>query len=503
MRNEHRKLYKKEQKEIKGDRLSLNQYVMMGVGGIIGAGFFLASGFAIRLSGPAVIINYTLSAFIMWRVFYALADMSVANPAVGSFCIYTRDYLGKWAGFMSGWIYWIAGVLVMSSEVTASGIFTRYWLPQTPLWVFTLIYSILVVYLNFKDTKEFGAVEADFSFIKVGALVAMSFIGIGVILTHFRMPAVGLENFYAQGGFFAGGPRGFFGAMLMSLIPYGGIEVAAMAAASVYKPEENVPRGVNAIFTMLVGLYLVSMTVLLLLTPWNRVPTSASPFVVMFKYVRVPYIDSILNFVILSAALTTMNAAMFGVTRVLFSLGQGEWAPTIFTRENSRGVPVYALGASSMGLTLAVVLSYLLPKDVYEYITSATGFMQFFNWGIILLAYMAFLKKRQLAPEEIQDQNLTPKTRLVPQTSAIYPESAIARGFSDESYKPARKVHARSTFISPQTSSKIALALLVLTLASPLLIPKERISVLIALGIIFAVGAGFKIGEKFDIFQRW
>jgi len=492
-----------EKSKITGDRLSLGQYIMMGVGGIIGAGFFLASGFAIRLSGPAVILNYALSAFVMCRVFCALAEMSTANPAVGSFRVYTQDYLGKAAGFMSGWIYWIAGVLVMSSEVTASGIFTRYWFANVPLWVFTLIYSLMVVYLNFKGTKEFGAVEAWFSFIKVGALAAMIFVGLGVILTRFRSPGVGVENFYTAGGFFAGGIGGFFGAMLMALIPFGGIEVAAMAASSVENPRENVPKGIHGIFFILIGLYLFSMAILLVLTPWNRIPTNASPFVTMFTYVRVPYIDSILNFVILTAALTTMNAAMFGVTRVLFSLGQGEWAPSIFTKENSHGVPVYALGVSSIGLTLAVVLSYLLPKDVYEYITSAAGFLQFFNWGIIILAYMAFLKKRRESP------SIMKVPEMAPETAAIYPDSMAVPCSVERPGEHAAKVPAGAAFISstaaktPASTSWAAFILLAVILASPLLIPKQRISVLIALGIILLLAIGYKLGDRFNIFRRW
>lgn len=483
--------------KITGEKLSLGQYIMMGVGGIIGAGFFLASGLAIRLSGPAVILNYGLSAFVMCRVFCALGEMSTANPAAGSFRVYTQDYLGKAAGFMSGWIYWIAGVLVMSSEVTASGIFTRYWFLRVPLWLFTLIYSVMVVYLNFKGTKEFGGVEAWFSFIKVGALAAMILVGLGVILTHFQSPTVGIENFYAGGGFFAGGIRGFFGAMLMSLIPFGGIEVAAMAASSVEDPRKNVPKGIHSIFFILIGLYLISLTILLILTPWNRIPTNASPFVAMFTYVRVPYIDSILNFVILTAALTTMNAAMFGVTRVLFSLGQGEWAPSIFTKENSHGVPVYALGVSSIGLTLAVVLSYLLPRDVYEYITSAAGFMQFFNWGIILLAYIAFLKKRRVSSFGVR------VPEMAPETAAIYPGSVAATGTSKKYVGHTREFPAGIKVINPVSTSWAAFVLLAVILSSPLLIAKQRISVLIAMGVILFLAIGYKIGDKFHIFTRW
>ncbi|MCR4429441.1 MAG: amino acid permease [Tepidanaerobacteraceae bacterium] len=479
-----------------GEKLSLGQYILIGVGGIIGAGFFLASGLAIRFSGPSVILNYGLSAFVMWRVFCALAEMSAANPNAGSFRAYAQAYLGRAAGFMSGWIYWTAGVLVMSSEVAASGIFTRYWFPGVPLWTFALIYSVMVVYLNLKGTKEFGTIEAWFSLIKVGALTVMVLIGLWLLLTRFSSTDIGIENFYARGGFFAGGIRGFLKAMLMSLIPFGGIEAAAMAAGSVENPRKNVPRGIRGIFFLLIGLYMTSMAILLALTPWNLIPADASPFVIMFRHVKLPYIDTMLNFAILTAALTTMNAAMFSVTRVLFSLGQGEWAPSIFAKENSRGVPVYALGASSIGLAVAVILSYLLPADVYEYITSAAGFMLFFNWEIILLAFMAFLKKRQARPSAVRNQEMAPET------AAIYPENVLAPGREIKSAEHMDKATVISAMSKPELNTRAAFLLLAVILASPVMIPKQRTSVLIAVGIILFLAAVYKIGERLRIFQQ-
>ncbi|MDI3481551.1 MAG: aromatic amino acid transport protein AroP [Tepidanaerobacteraceae bacterium] len=482
-------------KEVTGEKLSLSQYIMMGVGGIIGAGFFLASGIAIRFSGPAVILNYGLSAFVMWRVLYALAEMAGENPAAGSFRVYNQVYLGKAAGFMSGWIYWTAGVLVMSSEVTACGIFTKYWFPDAPLWVFTLIYSIMVVYINFKGVKEFGTIEAWFSFIKVGALFAMVLIGLWVILTRFRSTDIGIQNLYIHGGFFAGGIKGFVFAMLMSLIPFGGIEVAAMAAGSVENPHENVPKGIRGLFFILIGLYMASIVILLILTPWNRIPVNVSPFVSMFRYVRAAYIDSVLNFVVLTAALTTMNAAMFSVTQVLFSLGQGEWAPEFFTIKNSRGIPIYALGASSIGLALAVVLSYLLPGDVYEYITSAAGFMLFFNWEIILLAFMAFLKKRRRGFSKIG------VSKMSPETAAIYPDS-IPAPLSRKRIEHEEKAAVRLVALNQELTTKVAFILLSIILVSPVMIPKQRFSVLIAFGIILFLAMAYIIGERLHIFRQ-
>lgn len=216
----------------------------------------------------------------------------------------------------------------------------------------------------------------------------------------------------------------------------------------------------------------------------------------MFSHVGVPYIDSMLNFVILTAALTTMNAAMFSVTRVLFSLGQGEWAPSIFTKENSRGVPVYALRVSSIGLTIAVVLSYLLPVDVYEYITSAAGFILFFNWEIILLAFMVFLKKRRASPSTMRI------LEMAPETAAIYSENVSAPGSGIKSAEHAEKATVVSAILNPELNTRTAFLLLAVILASPMMIPKQRTSVLIAIGIILFLATIYKIGEILHIFQH-
>lgn len=376
------------------DRLNSWQLTMIGVGGIIGAGFFLASGIAIRLSGPAVLINYLIGGFIMTQVFFALAEMSVAYPVSGSFRVYAEKALGSMAGFMSGWIYWTAGVLIMSSEVTASAIFTSYWFPQVPLWVTTLVYSAAIIGVNSLGIKEFGTIESWFSMIKVGALVTFIVLGLLVMAgAVYGVPARGFHNYTAAGGVFPHGIRGLLASSMMVLLSFGGAEVTGMASSSAENPEKTVPEAIFNIVSILLVLYIGSLAVLLAIVPWNTINAKASPFVALFKHANFPYAGSVMNFIILTAALSTMNAAMYGVTQVLFSLGQGRFAPSMLAKTNRRGVAVNALAASSIGLAVAVLLAYLLPGRVYEYITSAAGFMQFSNWIIILLTQIYYRPK--------------------------------------------------------------------------------------------------------------
>ncbi|MDI3533798.1 MAG: amino acid transporter, family [Thermosediminibacterales bacterium] len=372
------------------DKLNVWQLTLIGVGGIIGAGFFLATSIAIQHTGPAVLINYLLGGFIMSQVFAALAEMSVANPVSGSFRVYAEEALGRQAGFMSGWMYWIAGVLVMSSEVTASAIFTSYWIPQLPLWITTFIYSLLIIGVNSLGVKEFGTIESWFSIFKLSALIAFIILAALVLLGILPGGPGGLQYYTQYGGFLPHGFRGLLASSLMVLLSFGGVEVTAMAASQTIEPSETVPKAIRNIVTILLTLYLGSIALILAITPWNHITTKASPFVTIFGFIHIPYGGSVMNFVILTAALSTMNAAMYAVTQVLFSLGKGDFAPSIFEKKSKNGVAIYALAASSLGLGLAVVLAYLLPETVYEYITSAAGFVLFFNWIIILLTHIRY-----------------------------------------------------------------------------------------------------------------
>lgn len=445
-------------------KISTNKLTMLSVGGIIGAGFFLASGIAIKEAGPAILINTLISAFLMYTVFQALVEMIMAQPVAGSFRVYAQEVLGNRYGFMSGWLYWVAGVLVMSSEVTASAIFTRYWFPAIPLWVFTLMYSVLIVGVNLMGIEDFSLIESIFSVIKVLALIFIIIAGIVLlIMLSPKRPDIGFENYVKFGGFFPNGIKGMYGAMLMSLLSFAGIEVTAMAANQA-RSERTIKNTLRNVIALLTILYTGSFVVLLALTPWKLISVKISPFVKLFDFVKIPYADSILNFIILTAALTTMNAAMYAVTQVLFSLGQGEFAPTLLAKENKRGIPIYALIATSMGLIIAITLSYILPKAVYEYITSSAGIIQFSNWIIILMTHIKF---RKYIDEKGMKDKLTFKAKGYPLLSWI------------------------------------GLIGVLLVILSSLVVPRERIGFIVGIVIILFLFIFYSVAKRINLFEKW
>ncbi|MBM7622864.1 amino acid permease [Sporohalobacter salinus] len=382
----------------KDERLSANELTLVGLGAIIGAGFFLASSISILNAGPSVLLGFFFGALIMWQVFSALAEMSVAHPTSGSFRVYAEEALGHFFGYLSGWMYWVAGVLVMSSEVTASAIFTQWWFPNTSLWIFVAIYSLLIIGVNSLGVKDFGKIESFLAIIKVTALILFIVLGGLVFAGIFtEIKDIGIQNYFRHGGFFPNGFTGLFSSMMIILLSFGGVVVVGMTSSETEEPAYDIPQAIKRIVFTLLFLYITSLSLLLALVPWNQISTDASPFTLVFRLVNFPYAGSIMNFVILVAALSAMNAAMYAVTRVLASLAEAEEAPAILADKNEDGVPFYALLASSGGLVLAVIMSFLLPEKVYEYITSAAGFILFFNWIIILfsqLKYRPILEKK-------------------------------------------------------------------------------------------------------------
>jgi L-asparagine transporter-like permease len=381
---EHHK--KKEKKRSGAIGITWLQLCLIGIGSIVGAGFFLGTSVAIRLTGPSVIIAFLIAGLISYIAFTSLAEMKINDPETGSFRDYARKAFGDNIGFISGWMFWIGGVLIMSSEVTALSVFSRYWFPQIQLWVFSVIYSCLGLGINLLGVKDFGEIESFFAIVKITALATFIIFGILFILGYLSPQgsvAGGSVISLSTLNWFPKGIKGLWSSMIFALFPYAGVAVVGSASKEL-KQNESFTKAINALMLALTFLYVTSIVIILKMVYWHQIQVSKSPFITALSAFHIPYIGSIFNIIIVSAAFSTFVGALFAITNVLLSLAKDHEAPKIAMKKNKRGVNVIALLIGTSGLLVTIILSFVLPDTIYEYLTTSAGVLLIINWIIIL-----------------------------------------------------------------------------------------------------------------------
>jgi len=388
----------KDKKNKKGptNRLNLLSLTMLGLGGAIGSGIFVASGLAIQQAGPAIILAFIIGGIISTLIMRMLGEMSVHDPTSGSFSVYAGEYLGPALGFISGWIYWLAGILTLSTEMVAAALITRFWLPTWPIWLISLIIAGVIIGISFLDVRAFARVEEILSFIKVGILLVIIAFGVAVFSGMWSgIKSPGVANYVTHGGFFPHGLKGALSSLLLVLYAYAGEQVIGPATGDTRDPQKTIPRAVRLINVILAILYLGAITTLVGLIPWYKVPLNGSGFVFLFGNLGLPAMTSIMSAIILSAILSAMNSNMYGAPRMLKSLAERHDAPAFLAKSKPEGVPIAAIVMSSTCLLIVVFISYLLPENIFVYIASASGVTLLLNWLIIALTYVRFRRHRK------------------------------------------------------------------------------------------------------------
>ncbi len=312
-------------------QLSERQLGMIAIGGAIGTGLFLGSALSVRTAGPGVILSYIFVSGIALLLMYCLSEMAVAHPTAGSFGVYADLYLSPWAGFVVRYTYWAAESIAAGGEAVAAAIYTRWWFPNTPVWAWVIFYSALLIYVNAHSVGAFGSFEYWFSTIKVSAIVVFILMGGSILLGIHQQRPIGLENFHANGGFL---PRGWTGVWLATafvIFSFIGTEIVAVTAGEAKDPQRSVPRALRTMLLRLVIFYVGAITILVGVIPWTEIEPgqsiTVSPFVRVFELMHVPIAADILNFVVLTAALSGMNCCLYLCTRMVFSLARGGYAP--------------------------------------------------------------------------------------------------------------------------------------------------------------------------------
>jgi len=367
------------------------ELVMLALGTVVGGSFFLGSAIAMRAAGPAIILSFLIGGLLVYFILTALSEMTVADPATGSFRTFAERNFGPWLGFVVGWVYWTGLTLAMSSEATAASIFLRnLWLPGVPLGVIATIIVVAVTLLNLTGARLFSRLETSLAAVKLLALVGFTLLALFLIAGIFpgRQP-VGLGALRGE-NLFPGGLAGIAGSMLIVIFTYAGFEVVGLAAPESRNPRETIPRAIMYTVISLVALYLAVLSVLLPLIPTGDLTTEVSPLVMALSARNLGFTAGFFNFVMLTAILSTMLAATFGLGRILHSLALEGHAPSWLKKRAGEEVPKRGILFSGAAMLAGVSLSYILPRQVYLFLISSGGFSLLFAYIIIMFTHYRF-----------------------------------------------------------------------------------------------------------------
>lgn len=376
--------------------LSAWQLTMMALGTVIGGSFFLGSAVAVRAAGPSVLLAYVLGGIIVYFILFALSEMTVADPDSGSFRAYASRAFGPGAGFVTGWVYWTGMVLAMSSEATAVSILVLRFLPGLSVPLLGSGVIVAVTLANLLGARHLGNLESWLAAVKVFSLVFFILLALALVAGLFPgTPAVGAGALAGE-PFFPGGIGGLAGSMLIVLFTYAGFEVIGLAASETDRPREAVPRAIRRTVFLLAGLYIASMALLLLLIPTQLLSEEESPIVAALNLHGATWAGTAVNLVLVSAILSTMLAAMFGIGRMMRSLVKEGMAPRFLLDKSD--VPRRGILFSGFSMLLALAWGLFFPR-AYLFLVSSGGFALLFTYGVIMATHIRFRKQFGCPPD--------------------------------------------------------------------------------------------------------
>jgi AAT family amino acid transporter len=378
--------------------LTRRQLSMIAIGGAIGTGLFLGSAISVKLAGPAVILSYAGAAAIALCVMWALGEMTVAHPVAGSFGVHAELYVHPWAGFAMRYSYWLAQVIAIGSEMIAASIYCRHWFPSVPAWMWIAGFSAALVYVNARSVGSFGAFEYWFAMLKVITIVLFLILGAALLL-GIGFPRIGAVNYTAQGSFLPNGWTGVGLGIAMAVFSYLGLEIVAVTSGEAKDPATALPRAMRWTLARLGIFYIGGLAVVVGVVPWRQVGLGESPFVRVFETAGILAAAGVMNFVVLTAALSSVNCNLYLTSRMLFSLARGGYAPPLLGSLSKRGTPVAALLVSSAGMVAALVLDHWFHETAYLYMLGAAFFGGIFVWLMIFVTHLAFRRRTANWPQ--------------------------------------------------------------------------------------------------------
>jgi len=377
--------------------LTPRQLSMIAVGGAIGTGLFLGSALSVKLAGPGVILSYVAAAGIALTLMWALGEMTIAHPLAGSFGVHAEMYVHPWAGFTMRYSYWLGQVIAIGSEMVAASIYCKHWFPGIPSWMWIAGFSAALIWVNASSVSNFGTFEYWFAMLKVVTIVLFLILG-GALLLGLGSPRIGGTNYVAHGGFLPNGWTGVALGVAMAVFSYLGIEIVAVTSGEAKDPATALPKALRWTFARLGIFYIGGLAIVVGVVPWNQVGLGESPFVRVFESAGIPAAAGVMNFVVLTAALSSVNCNLYLTARMLFSLARGGYAPPVLGRLSKRGAPVVALLVSSIGMVAALFLEHHYSATAYVYMLGAAFFGGIFVWLMIFVTHLAFRRRTANAP---------------------------------------------------------------------------------------------------------
>ncbi len=398
--------------------LSNRHIQLIALGGAIGTGLFLGVGQAAILAGPAVILGYGIAGIIAFLIMRQLGEMVVHEPVSGSFSYFANRYWGSFAGFASGWNYWILYILVSMAELTAIGKYMNYWWPELPLWISSLFFFIVINLINLASVKIYGETEFWFSIVKVIAIIGMILFGTYLLISGTGGDQASLSNLYQDGGFFPKGliaklPDGSYEGLLVALVvimfSFGGLELVGITAAEAENPEKNIPKATNQVLFRILIFYIGALIILFSLLPWQQIDRDTSPFVTVFASLDAlklqifgatisfsNLIANALNLIVLTAALSVYNSCVYSNSRMLYGLAKQGNAPQFLTKLNRSHSPINAILVSAIFVAITVLINKLIPEQALEILMSLVVSALVINWIMITLTHIFFRREMKL-----------------------------------------------------------------------------------------------------------
>lgn len=376
---------------------------MLAIGGTIGTGLFLGSGYVLREAGPGgSLLAYLAGGLLMVIMMASLGELVVAMPVSGSTQAYASEFVSPGMGFMAGWVRWIASAVTITSQLVASSIIMKNVFPSVPGWFWITSFTLLLFGINLFPVRKFGETEFWFAGIKV--FVIVFFILAGVVL------CLGLTNVEPQGlksiqefGFFPKGWKAILMTVMTASFAYGGVDLIASAAGESENPGKNLPRTITRVSVQMIGIYLLSLLILALVLPWNEANLQGSPFAYVLNRAGFRSAEVFINLVVVSSALSSANTFVYACTRTLWSLSKHEQAPRFLSRVNLRKVPVSALVITMGFAVIALLSSFIAADTIYLFLISSVGASNMFLYGLTCYSQYRFRKKYLALGRRLED----------------------------------------------------------------------------------------------------